>query len=83
MQFREPVPLPGLLDKDEGFFQRRLSAGHFTRRQQGLGKVSHQQGVQLICARRVLCGEQGAQRRDIFLRRLARCADASIIEDAH
>ena len=36
MQFGEPVPLPGLLDKGEGFFQRRLSAGHVARRQQRL-----------------------------------------------
>ena len=79
MQIGEPKAFAGLLDKGEGFLQRRLSARHIARRQQGFGKMrySMESASMLPDGMGV---DRGAQRRDIFRRWLAHRVGASMIE---
>ena len=80
MQFGEPKPFPGLLDKGEGFLQRRFGACYIARHQQGFGKLSNRKVIHEACARLALGVDRSADRGDIFLVG-SRIAQACRMED--
>jgi hypothetical protein len=82
MQVGEPKPFAGLLNEREGVLKRGFGARHIARHQQGFGKARYIEGVPNTCAGRAQSVDRSAQRRDIFLRWLARRVDASKIDDA-
>ena len=79
VQVGEPEPLPGLLDKGEGVVKHGFGVRHLAPHQQGFGKVGFENGIGEIPAGSIVCGDRAAQRRDVFLRRFAHRASASLI----
>ena len=79
VQIGEPEPLAGSLNEREGVLKRGFGPCYLAPHQQGFGEVGFENGIGEVPAGSIVGGYRAVPRRDVFLRRFAHRASASLI----